>query len=532
MLRPIWMTIIQFWILFLHTVVIRNCSATSITSFFNEESWPSISVQRQNAIRSQRDIMRNVTIDQIPYVGVDLRRVLFNHESINRINEVNEQYGSKLSTVNETDAFLDNLTSLFNTGLQTMVLDLEIRNNTWMIVETNLTFQQYLTTLKSFLIESHYDLSANIQILLLNIQSGTNMTVNSNFNTTTNMTYLFDSYLDSNYIFTPKDFLSYQYANFSITKIPRWPTVQEFLFTNNYRLIISELTSHLNLTENPYIFPRETLHYETAYSTLSCPQNDSEINQMEKISWRFLNSQFTPTNITKSIDCGLSPIISNLYDISNITAVVKLIIPSIVWTWANNEPRLSNSKLLMGKDSIKTYNCAKIRYLSSNSTLTWFVGDCYSKLSGLCKKANSNNVWYVTTSEMSFFHFDGDVDSACPDGYNFSLPITPLESLSLIYYLNNSNFSSYDEKEFWINLNSISVSNCWVIGENTLCPYRSEVSSRNFLQMILPISIVSFLLLVAVFYLSLLTIPIHDNRKNWRTIVNQVSKSEFEGVPS
>ncbi|KAK5782028.1 Mtc6p PWA37_002368 [Arxiozyma heterogenica] len=532
MAKSTWLIIIQFWILFLHTVIIRCCSATSITNFFNEEAWPSISVQRQNAIRSQRDIMRNITIDQIPYVGVDLRKVLFNQESIDRINEVNEQYSSKLFKVNETEALLNNLSSLFNTGLQTMVLDLEIRNNTWMIVETNITFQQYLTILQQFLIESHYDLSANIQVLLLNIQNNTNVTINSNSSNTTNMTHLFDTYLGSNYIFTPKDFLSHQYANFSITKIPRWPTAQEFLFTNNNRLIIAEITSQLNLTENPYIFPGETLHYETMYSTLPCPRTNSEINQMQKISWRFLNSQFTPTNITKCIDCGLSPIISNPYDISNITTIVKLIIPSIVWTWANNEPRLSNSKLLMGKDSIKIYNCAKIKYLSSNSTLTWYVGDCYNKLSGLCKKDNTNDDWLVTSSEMSFFHFDDNINSPCPDGYNFSLPITPLESLSLSFYLNNSDFSFYDEKEFWINLNSISVSNCWVIGENTMCPYRSEISTRNFLEMILPISIVSFLLLVAVFYLSLLTIPIHDNRKNWRTIVSQVSKSEFEGVPS
>lgn len=527
-----WITLFHLWLLFLHTVIIRRCSAVSITNFFNENAWPSISVQRQNAIRSQRDIMRNITIDQIPYVGVDLRKVLFNKESINNINEVNEQYGSKRSKVNETEVLIDNLSSLFNTGLQAMVLDLEIKNNTWMIVETNLTFQQYLTTLHAFLIDSHYDLSANIQVLLLNIHNSTNMVTNSNLDTATNMTYLFDTYLGSRYIYTPKDFLSYQYSNFSITKISRWPTEQEFLFENNQRLIITELTSHLNLTENPYIFPTNTLHYETEKSSLQCPLNNNQINEMEKISWRFLNSQFTSTNITKSIYCGLSPIISNPYDISNITAIVKLINPSVVWTWAPNQPRLSNSKLLLGKDAIKAYSCAKIKYLSSNSTLSWTVGDCYNKLSGLCKKRDTDDDWLVTTTELSFFHFYTNVDSACPDGYNFSLPITPLDGLSLTYYLNSSSFSSLNEKEFWINVNSISVSNCWVVGEETMCPYRSEVSSRNFLQMILPISIIAFLLLVAVFYLSLLTVPIHDNRKNWRTIVNQVSKSEFEGVPS
>lgn len=253
---------------------------------------------------------------------------------------------------------------------------------------------------------------------------------------------------------------------------------------------------------------------------------------MKNISWRFLDAAFTIDEIKQYITCGLSPIISNFYDISNVTDIVKLITPSIVWAWEDNEPRLSNSKLVVGKDSIQAYNCAKLKYRSVNSSISWSVGNCYNKRSGLCKKSESEYSWFVTDEEDSFFDFNDLQEHICPEGYNFSMPLTPLDGLSLAQYLDKSVHSSSEDKEIWINLNSIMVSNCWVVGENSTCPYRKEVSRRNFVQMIFPVSFMSFFLLVGVFYFSLMTIPIHDNRKNWRKIVNQVSKNEFEGVPS
>ncbi|CAL9737004.1 maintenance of telomere capping protein 6 [Monosporozyma servazzii] len=536
MVIPKWLCNAIFWSICFESVLIRQCLAYSKMDIYSGDAWPDISPQRQNAIRSQRDVMRNITIDQIPYVGVNLRKVLFNQQSVDLITNMGPVYSPSGASGNETDALIDNFTSLLNSGLQSMVLDLEIRNNTWMIVETDLNFQQYLTTLNSFLVQSHYDLSANIQVLLLNIITKKNATIDKLVysNPQLNLTNIIDTYLGSEYIFTPEAFLNDQDSSLAITKRPKWPTVQQFLFERHKRIIITELTSSLNLSETPYIFPRDVLHYDENNSTLSCPTNNTEIDFMKSISWRFLNAPFTVDEIKQYITCGLSPIISNYYDISNVTDIVKLISPSIVWAWEENEPRLSNSKLVVGKDSIQAYNCAKVKYISANSSLSWSVGNCYNKKVGLCKKSESEseNNWLVTNTEDSFFDFNDLQEEACPEGYRFAMPPTPLDGLSLAQYLDKSIYSASEDTEIWINLNSIMVSNCWVIGENATCPYRKEVSTRNFLQMVSPVSIMSLFLLVGVFYFSLLTIPIHDNRKNWRKIVNQVSKNEFEGVPS
>lgn len=534
MIIPKWLCHAILSLICFQSILIRQCFAYTNIDLYNGNAWPQISTQRQNAIRSQRDIMRNVTIDQIPYVGVDLRKVLFNQQSVEVINQMGPINLTSGAIGNETNALIDNFTSLLNSGLQTMILDIEIRNNTWMVVETDLKFQQYLTALNSFLVQSHFDLSANIQVLLLNVITKDNSTIDTTLfpDPQLNITDLMDTYLGSKYIFTPEAFLKEQYSNFTITRQPRWPTVQQFLFDKRKRIIISELTSTLNLSGTPYIFPHDILHYDENNSTLSCPKDNIGINKIKEISWRFLNAPFTIDEIRQYISCGLSPIISNYYDISNVTDIVELISPSIVWTWEEDEPRISNSKLVMGKDSIQAYNCAKIKYMSANSSLSWVVGNCYNKRSGLCKKSHSEYNWFVTREVDSFFDFNDLQEHTCPEGYNFSIPLTPLDGLSLVHYLENSIHKSTEEKEFWIDLNSIMVSNCWVIGENTACPYSKEVSTRNFLQMILPVSIVSFFLLAGVFYLSLLTIPIHDNRKNWKRIVNQVSKNEFEGVPS
>lgn len=162
--------------------------------------------------------------------------------------------------------------------------------------------------------------------------------------------------------------------------------------------------------------------------------------------------------------------------------------------------------------------------------MTWRVDNCYNSNIGLCRYKNTAFKWLVRSNKATYFDFDSYQGSKCPDQYTFNIPRTPLEQRSLISYLKNA---SFPDTQIWIDLNSISVSNCWVSGgPYASCPYEKVISRRNFVKMMVPASVCSFALLCIVVYLSVLKVPIYDNRKNWRRVINKISKSELEGVPS
>ncbi|CCK70322.1 Mtc6p KNAG_0E00540 [Huiozyma naganishii CBS 8797] len=526
-----------YWIKLLCVLLISGCVShvcgAQQSSALTQNSWPQIYVQQQTAMRSQRDLMRNVTVDQIPYVGVNLGKVLFNNAS-----DIENSYYNTPQSLNGS-VLLDTFSSLLNSGVQSFVLDVELGVNSWIIKDTPLSLQAFLQTLETFIVQSHDDLSANILLLLINFETGPNNgTLWKNWMASThdsnmNLTYVFDKYIGSHFIYAPADLRKDQVTmiNDTVTNNSsvQWPTVQNFLFDKRKRLIVTELTNILNYTDSSYIFPPGTFHYDSTNSSLSCPSSVEEIEETAAVSWRFLDAPFTPDDIEQYIGCGLNPLIANDYNITSITNVVDLLHHSLIWTWGDGEPRLSNSRLLMGKDSMQAYNCALIRYTAENQSISWAVGNCFNSKLGLCRSEEDQYLWDVADDRESYFDYENFKDPLCRPGYNFSLPQTPLEERSLLLHLSNVT----DNLELWVNLNSISVSNCWVVGGlYAMCPYENAVSKRSFVASLVPVVAVSACLLLVVLYLTVVSVPIHDNRKNWRRVVNQISKSEFEGVPS
>lgn len=543
-----------FWLIWLLLAHICLCASNSTSE------WPDVSVKEQVAIRTERDMQNNITIDQIPFIGVNLKSVLFNQET----NEQNIIIDTT-SRLNNTDS-LNNFSSLLNQGTSSFILDIENINNTWVIVNTSILLEDFLTVLTTFLDDSDNNLSANILMFFLRITAhipdtydddnsilleifnstitGTNSTTektlyqNSTVNQNLNLTSLIERTIGCSYIYKPKNLLldnkitnTTDLLTFTTGNDTKWPTLETFLYEKRNRILITELSSTLNQSTSPFIFPNTILHFDTINSTLSCPSEEEEFKEVQSVQWRFLEAEFSTHSIFQYMQCGLSPIITNSFSISNITDIVPLLGTGIVWSWKTNEPRLTNSKLLMGKDSLQAYNCAVIKYISSNGSVYWQVDNCYAKKNMLCQSKNNPFKWTLSEDKHEYFaYFDDQDGDFCPENYTFSLPTTLLEQRSVSLYLEEI---ESENMKIWINLNSIAVSNCWLIGGTGLsCPYSKSVSHRNFVAMLTSVSVIAAALLSCVLYLSLLSVPIHDNRKNWRRVVNKISKSEIEGVPS
>lgn len=221
------------------------------------------SPQHQNAVRSQRDLMNDVTIDQLPLVGVNLSSALFNEES-----------------KNDTQS-LAAFQSLLQNGVQAFSLDLEERSSTWMVRQTNIQLSNFLTSLQSYINTTDDNLSANILVLLLKISSGGNSNTNQTarpvpyFNATTpsmNITNIVDQNLGRQRIYTPDDLLNDKAAGltFNISGQPNsgWPRLQSFLYSSRRRVLIAELTNKLD-SQVPYIFNSSILFFDEKNKSLN-----------------------------------------------------------------------------------------------------------------------------------------------------------------------------------------------------------------------------------------------------------------------
>lgn len=484
---------------------------------------PSLSGQEQMAIRSQRDLMSNVTIDQLPLVGVNLRNVIFNDES-----------------VNDTES-LEAFQSLMQNGVQSFRLDLQQNDSVYNLANTDIELGTFLLAFESFVNMTDDNLSANILTLHLNISnaalygnSSSNGSVVPSSGSVPNITYTLDQSMGRLRIYTPDDLRNDQlagvtYDNSGLSS-SGWPTLNNFLYSKRRRVVITELSNTLNYSETPYIFDSSILHYDVRNKTLETPTTVAQLMNISSISWRYLEADFTPAEIREYTNMGFSPIIANQYSKDNFTSIETILNHSVVWSWDTDQPVTTHTATPKNSDSLVAYNCAVLKYTVSNHSAFWEVNNCYDKYQALCRYTERAYEWAVTEASDTYFAFDRRSESHCPDDYRFALPRTPLEQFSLIMHLANT---TYQNIQIWVDMNSIAVSNCWVTGgPYATCPYQKVVSRRNFVTMLTPVTVCCFFILVLVSYLNLLRVPIHSNRKNWKRLLNEVSKSELDGVPS
>ena len=498
-------------------------TATVTTTISNRKRspsiWPEVTDQRRVSLMTQRDLMYSVPIDGILVLGVNMQRSFISgsEEDIDISVRVD---------------LLETYSELLNQGVAayTFTIEPDPSKGTWRLVNSTLPFSSVLQKLRDYLEDSSTAVQVNMILLFLNIR----VADKSQFSTTKNLTKLLYNELGSRYIYSPRD------LDTSLSS--EWPTLEEFLFKKKKRVIIFELSNELN---EPAIFPSTVLNYELNNVTnLSCPLSSvSQIQNTASKSWRFLDTQFTNDDLPLFSQCGYSPVLANYYNTKNVSEMVILVQNGVIWTWdtATSQPRLT---IPGHSQSTNAKKCAVLHYsVSGGKTISWKTEDCYSRRQVLCRSDRVPFLWTVTQDKYTYLESYGtgpkdsnnNKSNVCPDGYHFGLPSTLLELESVLLYLSQveqQDANPYD-RDIWINANSIILDNCWVNGENgASCPYKDTVRRGTLAALLVPATPIAALVLICAFYLSLLTVPIHDNRKNWRRVIKQISKSEMEGVPS
>lgn len=333
-----------------------------------------------------------------------------------------------------------------------------------------------------------------------------------------------------------------------------WPTPEQIIlyeykqFIFHYTNVETDSTSYVMSAKNIDIINDDSLNYQ-------CPLKVE--NSSKTLTYRN-SKEFTAKSINEAIFCGYKVIISNPFEQFNET--VMALNASLVWGWGRNQPVSAGINFgeyegfsssfgggyYMGCASL---NVTKLFDVENNKTavnvnnyLWWNVSNCFESKHALCKFPDNNNDWYISQKPVDFFHLrsgsiDNSDDIGCPNGTLFALPKTPQEMLSVYHSLrkedNQTLIDIIKTDGIWIELNSVSLSTCWVVGDyKTTCPYQQFINQRNFFRMVLPLIVSGGCLIVAIFLLKLRRLPVQNDNKQWRKFIKDfANKSDPDGVP-
>ncbi|KAM3164190.1 Maintenance of telomere capping protein 6 [Lachancea thermotolerans] len=481
--------------------------------------WPALSSDSLIALRSQRDVLSNISIDKVPMVGVQLNEVAFR------------------GTSNETES-LEILASLLNVGVQAYMMDIEFDESYNLTISgSDTSLGTTLSTFKRFISSSNNYLNADMLVLLLRLKQNTNTSTKGAPSNFPNITAILDLYLGSSTLYTPSQ-LAYDRSSGNVApsygnlNSPDWPSLNYFLYSIQKRAVVFYVdTASSDALQSPAIFNASNLNYETSNTSIVCPlTNNAQVLNTSSLSWRFLQKDYSPSDIREYTMCGYSPIIDNKYNPNSINTISNVLENSLLWSWASYEPNTSDDTR-SNSTSLVARRCAVVHYTKSNSSSYWTVANCYDRKRALCKRDGNDFEWAVTQEGASYFsHHDQDGNGFCPDNFSLSLPQTALQEKSLDNYLSQLSPEGW---EIWIDLNSVSVPDCWVPdGPYASCPYQKEVSTRNFVSMITPVSVFAAVTILMLIMLSWRRVPIQDNRKRWKRVINSHLGSKAEGVPA
>lgn len=240
-------------------------------------------------------------------------------------------------------------------------------------------------------------------------------------------------------------------------------------------------------------------------------------------------------------DCGLSPILNQTLD--GVTAgedfrPYQAFTNATNWAWGSNEPRRQASTTNNDNDDDgATYHCAAL-----NATLgRWQATNCQSAHYGACREDSAPYRWSISDAQGLY----QKVSAACNGNTSFSAPRTALENSYLLAawraYLadhpngngntntNNNGASGSDFELLWVDFNDLDANACWVVGQNTTCPYLPATVSETR-RVVVPV-----VAAVIVFVCFALTIFVKctANRQNVKRRKRRGDDGwDYEGVPS
>lgn len=479
------------------------------------------------ALLSQRSILSEQRFSTVP-------TILMNISSVLNVN----------SSLNASDATLT-LSNIIKSGVDGFLIDLEYDtdNKNWRIYNQNdtITLDFVLSALNSFVYGKFSVTKIRFFNVLLNVVNVDEISID--YDMLNQLENIISNTIEIERIFTSADLNNYI----------GWPPLKELLLASfsqvSFQLVnVASNSTNLLISNDKLNFINEDLQNYT------CPlinKNDTKILTYKA------STNYSVNSLNKAIYCGYKVVISNSFETLNET--LRLLNTSLVWGWGFNQPATGNSNYGEYDGFASTfgsgdfYGCASLNTsqvfdsemgndANLNDYLWWDVANCYDPKRCLCKKPGILDSWEISTVSTDFFDLRSNSmqnakSHGCSDGSFFSLPSTPLEILSLYKYLRSLNNDTLIEiikqHGIWIELNSISLSTCWVVGDYTTdCPYAQFINRRNFIKMITPLAVTGGCLMIASFLLKLKKLPTQSDNKRWKRYTKEfASKSDPDGVP-
>lgn len=549
-----------------------------LAAYSQKNEWPNLSRNRAIAIRTQRDVSENVTIEYSIAPGVDLSTVVF------------DPYGYNPGS-------LDTFRVLTNVGVQSFLLNLyyDETNKNWLmcskekIIEqvntdnytecnvSNFNITSFIATLNQFLVETNNDLNINLMFLLIKLNS---FTVSPNELIPSNLTDSGIMSLSSIFSTIVKVVSPLDVDNNEL------PTLHNLLFKLSKRvfpvIIEDNLPSNTtySLADDKYTFFTSKDSKTSASVSLNVldmeieSEDDMECQTLETVynssSLHFAYDSedvpFTIQSYWESIQCGYSPIINHAF--SNISDFSTFLEVSL-WSWSPYQPtvtatdelsisslfsNLSNRGMpdyIINSEFSNTTNLPHIMENTSStntgnangennddndydeydnrcavlSRLGWIATSCERKLRAFCVSSTNSSDFAITSDKNTYAKANMDCKSL-DEKYELAVPRNALQQEYMMSII------PAGENVLWINLNSLSSKNCWVVGIDTNCPYQAVVSHHIFIQMITPSSVMGILLVIIFLAMQFQQLPVYSNRKYWRKLLNEKLKNDYDGVPS
>jgi len=228
-------------------------------------------------------------------------------------------------------------------------------------------------------------------------------------------------------------------------------------------------------------------------------------------------------------DCGISPILNatllNATADTNIEPY-KSYVMSTMWSWAEDQPQNFNSSDDGDNedDASPKNRCAVLNATSTR----WQAQPCDKIHHVTCRASDGSNPFDFRISDANTAY--DKAENACRGDVEFAVPRTSLENSFLA-----SKWREYrsehdiDDELLWLDFNDLDIAGCWVIGQNSTCPYQDQQSSEGR-EVVVPT-----VAAVVVFVLAILTVFIKcaANRRNTRRRRKRVDDGwDYEGVPS
>ena len=324
-----------------------------------------------------------------------------------------------------------------------------------------------------------------------------------------------------------------------------WPSMSYMLLTKARRILLSwgtkdpQMENYTTAADAGTIFSRSDASKPVSVTSNSIGEltsgcfyhsDETTMTSQTNSSWAVNPQLQAGPNLTNNLTtCGISPILNSTLSSSPATSPSPYVsfVHSTVWSWAASEPRNTSNLTTSSSPGLNAqFRCALLDPASAGH---WRVDNCLNKFPVACRHANTPYNWTVSPHSYAF----ATAPAGCPEDTFFDVPRTGLENKYLLHALRAAHPSSPPDG-LWLNLNSLSVANCWVPPghANASCPYAGnpDQQSRDILVPTIAAMIVLILTALTIF------VKCNVNRRRGRVVKRHKRLGPgggwYDGIPA